>query len=261
MMLIGLLALRFAGSGHTRLWVAAIGGLCVSIVGVALATEVAYPLYAYLPSFRAIQRPLRFLTIPTISAAVALGVALAICKSHSKKLLNIGLVTCAGMSVAVLAALQYDVFAAGRVPSSRVENVRHETSLPISAGRFWQEYLETGGLDGECRRKSVHCEAISIRSDFQVWRIASPDPTRIVLPLFAFPGWSIESSRKGAVIEIDENTGLYAVSLEGGIETVSAKWSGRRVERLSNLLSGLGLLICAVIFAHRIRIAIAKRRS
>jgi hypothetical protein len=220
----------------------------VALASLALSTELAYPLFYFVPQMQMLQYPYRFLFL----AAILGGIALAIQMSEGAwsrwgKGLRIATVLVLATQCALTAFLVLGMVRSGvRLPdratfmSGRFGQPEY---VPAVRGPHWKDYVDAGKLPGECSRLGIRCESIIQRThDFSVG-VDTANAVTLRLPVYAFPAWSVHVDGATQPLHADPDTGLIAVNLMPGRHTVDLAWSGLPADTTGKRISAVALLI------------------
>lgn len=233
-----------------------------ALVGLLLSSELAWPLYAYLPPLERIQQPYRFVTPAMLCAGLSLAIVLSVrpLRAHfqQRPLATACALAVSGGCVLIALLLQIGVMKEGRPPVVASEAMRgafgQPEYLPATAGPRWREYLEAGGWPSECRRSGVDCSDVVHTSHGWSGRVSANQPVTVRVPLFFYPAWSVWVNEKEVPTQVDRDTGLIRVELPAGLHSIRVSWEGLPAERLGWWMSLLGLFLLAVsIYWRRIR--------
>lgn len=229
----------------------------LTFVGLALGSEIAFPLYFFESPLRSLQWPYRFVTIGVIGASLALPIAMHLC--HRERVV-IGIVVRAIViaaivsTVAVFGALQLQLIREGSDPqlnASRLAGEFHQEGNQFATtGPRWREYVQEGGLDALCRRVRATCVEGDSKTQYRVWKIDAKQTIDLVFPLFAFPAWVVRLDGAVTAFSIDKDTGLIAVTIPQGkriIEIELLDMPQSRTGLMASLLGLLGLLWLTVL--------------
>lgn len=229
-------------------WAVAARLTLLCVIGLLMASELVYPLYATVPFLTNVQWPYRFLTVASVAGGLALPISGFIAFRTAGSLLSRALVVCCfALSLLLFVALQVKVAGEGVYPrlglSTLTGNVAQKGAEPASIGPKWQSYLDGGGMQGYCARNEMHCEPLLEQAHQREWRVVVESDSRIVLPLFSFPAWTVSVDGQPSDSKIDNDTGLIELSLAAGTHEISVKWTGLWQERV-----GLFITLATLFF-------------
>ncbi len=217
-----------------------------------LSLELSYPLWLIDSPLRNVQFPHRFMTILSPLAAVLAVVALAAPRRGGRAgwtllmMLSLGSVAMGGL-VIVKAALSdgrmIDTREQGFAAYHGLDEYRTGPSRaagPTVAKFSWQAECKTVGAtcgQGERTRRGMR------------WVVQTPQAVRLTLPLFQFPAWQLRVN--GAVVPavVDAATGLMAVDMPQGKNSVTVNWVALHEENIGLIASLIATLILAAAFA------------
>ena len=251
-------ALTTQRNERSEIWQAALRLWIVGAFALLISSELAYPLYNSIPFLRNVQFPYRFLSVSSIAAALAFAmVTTAAFRVSGTGTVRLRLAIIGGVLISVILFLtiqykQYtDGVPPGLGPATMAGHVGARGAEPASIGSSWKQYVKEGAFDGYCRRTGLECETKLNHSHHRVWIISTDSSRAILLPLFAFPAWTVMVDNEPAETMIDISTGLLTVGLTSGTHTVMVNWSLLWQERVGLTLSALSLVICALILLVR----------
>ncbi|WP_295430425.1 hypothetical protein [uncultured Thiodictyon sp.] len=235
----------------------------VGALALVMASEVAYPLYAAIPFLTNVQWPYRFLTVASLAGGLALPLAGVIAfRAGGSRGLKLSVIGCFGLSFALFGAVQMKLVREGVDPqlgaATLVGNVAQRGAEPAAIGPRWRSYIDSGGFDGYCGREALRCEQVVQEAHRRVWRVTTESGGRVILPLFAFPAWTLYLDGARGAGGIDAETGLIVVDLPAGSHEIAVRWTGLWQEQ-AGLAISVGAL--ALIIAIRIRRGRGARRA
>ena len=76
--------------------------------------------------------------------------------------------------------------------------------------------------------------------------------TRVLLPVFAFPAWSVSVNNQPAEHGVDAATGVISVEVPAGRSLITLQWKALWQERVGAAVSALSLLAFLGIAALRL---------
>jgi hypothetical protein len=220
----------------------------VALASLALSTELAYPLFNYVPQMQMLQFPYRFLFLAAILGGIALAIQVSEgAWSHWSKGLRVAAILVLATQCALTAYLVLGMYRSGvRLPdrgtfmSGRFGQPEY---VPAVRGPHWQHYVDTGKLPGECNRLGIRCESTIQRThDFSVV-VDTPGPVNLRLPLYAYPAWRVQIDGQTQPLRADPDTGLISVNLIPGRHAVEVTWSGLPADSTGRRISAVALLI------------------
>lgn len=240
-----------------------------ALVALFLSSELAWPLYAYLPPLEKIQWPYRFVAPAMLCAGLSLAIVLSVCpvRSHYQRR---PLATACGLAsvggcVLIAVLLQMGVMREGRPPVVASEAMRgmfgQPEYLPANAGPGWRAYLEAGGWLAECQRLKIDCSEVVHTSHGWSGMVTAAQPVVARVPLFFYPAWSVWINEAKAPAQVDRDTGLIRVELPAGQHALRVSWDGLPAERAGWWMSLLGSVLLAVsIFSRQVRGPLGRLR-
>ena len=234
--------------------------LVISWASVFLASELSYPLWLVNTPLRLVQFPNRFIYVASATAIAANLLAL-------RDLREIGSTGWRTLCMALPLVLGFALTVAMDAKISLVDGKPHrlavdetgpyiglaEYRLPTQ-GQHWQDYYRANGLATECASRALVCDTLETGSRQQSWSISGRRPTRIRLPLFAFPAWQVSIDGHAVPGGIDPDTGLISVEIPAGAHTVVVIWQRFLTEWIGLLITiSTALMLAACILARRLR--------
>jgi len=237
-----------------------------------LASDITYPAWAIFKILQALQFPSRFLTISSLFGILANVFCLAIIASRPNILLRKAFVAAPLVaSFALTAALQISLFRGVRpvqLKSEVVESVDNQLGRPEylpatteGKAKNWKQYNKAGGFRAFCSKHDLDCAVLDQRADLMKWRVTSHKSQNVILPLFAFPAWSLRANGKKIPNPIDPATGLMLAKVSAGVTNISAVWIGLPIQRTGNWVSLISLCILAGIALSQIRLLAGFHRD
>lgn len=234
-------------------WSALAGLAAVTWVSLFLSSELSFPLWASSSPLRLVQFPHRFLYVTTAVGLVANMVCvwrvwIAGYPRMVVVLVGLPLALSLLMTTAIYAKFtmsdgyRADLHGAPVGPYRGLSEYR-----PRTVGRDWARYIEEGGLEAECASRHMLCREYEPVGRTRRWRIDTPGPTTLRLPVFAFPAWSLAWDGGALTSTIDKATGLIMVELPAGRHEVSLTWTGLPVERTGLRLGGASLVLLVAL--------------
>jgi hypothetical protein len=220
----------------------------VALAALALSTELAYPLFNYVPQMQMLQFPYRFLFLAAILGGIALAIEVSEgAWSHWGKGLRAAAILVAAAQCALTAFLVLGMVRSGVHLPDRATFMSGRFGqpeyIPAVRGPHWKNYIDAGKLPGECKRLGISCESIRQRThDFSVV-VDTPAPAALRLPLYAFPAWSVRIDGQTQLLRADPDTGLIAINLMPGRHAVDVTWAGLPADRIGRRISAVALLI------------------
>jgi len=236
----------------------------VALAALALASELAYPLYALLEPMRKIQFPYRFIFLALLLANVALVIEL---NEHAwrrwGKAMRAAAVALILGQCAITAYLEWGIVHKGEPIPAR-DSFMHghfgqPEYIPAVRGPDWKAYLAGGGLAGECVRLQARCDVTLRRTHAQTFAIETAHPVDLRLPLLAYPAWRIVIDGKEQPLRTDPATGLALARLGPGRHTVELAWNGLQAETTGLRISAAATLVLAAWLAAGRRRSRARR--
>lgn len=224
-----------------------------ALVALLFSSELAWPLYAYLPVLEKIQWPYRFVAPAMLCAGLSLAIVLSVrpLRAHyqQRPLATVCALAAAGSCVLIALLLQLGVMKEGRPPVIASEAMRgafgQPEYLPAKAGPGWREYLEAGGWATECRRVGVECSEVVRTSHGWSGKVSATLPVTVRVPIFFYPAWSAWINGTSLPAQADPATGLIRFELPAGQHDLRVSWEGLPAERVGWWLSLVGLLLLA----------------
>jgi hypothetical protein len=259
----GLVALWTTRMHRDNLWLMTAHLCAVSALGFVFSSELSYPLYAFLKPFQALQWPYRFVTVAVIGAALAFALAMILWRERGA-LRGLRLAWCialAAATVLLLAAVQVQALRQGvdlqLSPRLLQGEFRQQGNEFATIGPEWRAYVQNGGFEAQCARAEVRCEQTHRSTQRRQWSVSAEKPTRLVLPLFAFPGWRVTLDGNSLPFATDPATGLIAVEVPAGAHALEVSLAGLREERYGLFVSlGSG----AVLLLWSLQSGLRRRR-
>jgi len=239
-----------------RAWTASARLVGITAAALILASELAYPIYATVGVARSVQWPYRFVSVAALSSVLALALAAATCAHRSvrRRTCAIPIAASIGFAFTLVAALEIQLASEGRDPALSPKLLEGEFSQYgaafVTRGPGWKQYATDGGFVGECRRKEVRCDPLLQRSQHRSWAVTATRPVNLLLPMYAFPGWTTRIDGRDVAYGTDTRTGLVAVPVPAGTHTVEIELAGFRpwsaIGLLISLASAVSLLALAL---------------
>lgn len=227
------------------LWRGVLGVLIVGWVAMFMASELSWPIWSLHTPLLKVQYPSRFLA----PASVAGGLASLFCIARAVRLgrpvwLPAGPLV---LSIAFTVALYGQIGLIDGVPAGRPDSQMgpHQglpEYLPATAGPGWRGYLDRGGLASECAAQQAVCSAVGAPRA-PAWRIEASRPARIVLPLFAFPTFTVSIDDQPQPMAFDGASGLFVVELQPGLHRITTAQRPLQSERIGLAISLVSLLL------------------
>ncbi len=208
-----------------------------------MASELSYPLWAAFPPLEFVQFPFRFIYLAGAAGAMACFGA-AVSRSSRRWAAGgaLGMSSAAGLALFAYAWTSYMTPLNREASHPTVHDARPEYR-PRGSGSAWREYLERGGLDGECRRAGVFCRELENTRTRRTWLIDSRKEVEVVLPLTWFPAWNTHYGHgRGGALPIDSASGLFRARSSAGGWTTSLS-----LVRLPSHLFGIVISSIAMI--------------
>jgi len=202
----------------------------VSLVSLAFASELAYPMYANVSALHKLQFPYRFMFLACVLAAIAFVIHLntGAWSRWSRPVKSAALVMMI-LYIAQAGILQWKLIRSGErlpEPASLMHGRFGQPEyMPAVHGPHWEAYVADGKLAGECRRLGIRCDVTSQRSHDMNVSIASSRSVAVRLPVFAFPAWRASVDGVTQPYAFDKDTGLLLVQLPPGTHVVALGWS------------------------------------
>ena len=234
--------------------------LVVSWTSIFLASELSYPLWLVNTPLRLVQFPHRFIYVASATAIAANLLALRDIRKNGAtgwRTLCMALPLVLGFALTVAMDANMSLFD-GKPHRLAVDERNLYVGLAeyqlSTQGPHWRDYASAGGLTAECASRALVCDTLETGSRRQSWRISGRQPTRIRLPLFAFPAWQVSIDGHAVPGGIDPDTGLISVDIPAGVHTVVVIWQRFLTERIGLLITiSTALTLAACILARRRR--------
>lgn len=242
---------------HPRKMLAARVAL-VALVGLALSSELAYPLFAFISPLQKLQWPYRFVVISSVLASVAFSTVATFSPLWNirRNWLQYGCVCVIGLQLAFALFLQWSLFAVGKPLPTTEQVMKGEFGQPeylvAQRGPDWARYNQEGSFAGECTRLALECETTVRESHASSVQITSPREATVRLPIFAFPGWRLSVDGLQQPLIADPGTGLISVAIAPGKHEVRTTWAGTAHERTGRLISLVALAWLITCGLHRL---------
>jgi hypothetical protein len=243
--------------------------LCaIAALGFLFGSELAYPLYSVAKPFQALQWPYRFAAVAAIGATLALPLALTSCVDA-----GVGRNWCRGSGLVVsaaflilLVALYAQLLREGSSPHLSPASLQGEFRQAghefATIGPHWRDYVQQGGLAAHCANANARCEPTFSSTQKRRWSIDAKESTQLVVPMFAFAGWTVRVDGVGIPFSIDPGTGLIAIPVPAGAHRLEVELTGlpaARVGTLVSIVSSAALVL--VLIAGRRRRAFCHRQG
>lgn len=233
------------------------GASAAIIVGVCafFSLEISYPLWLIDTPLRNVQFPHRFMTILSPLAAVLVAVALANSGKGSRigrMLLMVLALGSLGMGGLVIAKA---AISDGRVIDTREQDFapyngldEYRTGPSRAAGAKIPDFF----WHFECHAAGARCTDGVRRGRGMLWGVIAAKPARLTLPVFQFPGWQVQINGATVAAAVDPRTGLIAVDLPQGSNSVAITWVPLREERIGLFASLVAALILTTAFVSQL---------
>ena len=230
----------------------------VALVGLFMSSELAYPLYAGIHALQALQFPFRFLMLFSVAGALAFAVAMPLGMMQNKRLLHGMAFGAAAVSVALCGLLIVKQYREGERPDVATllkGNIGTSYSEPATLGPQWKSYVAEGGFAGFCARANLRCTEKRGEAHHHTWQVEARDDVDVLLPLFAFPAWTVRLNGTEVASGIDTDTGVIRLKLAPGLHEIDVRWSGLWQERIGGAVSwiSVGVLALALLLRRRKR--------
>ncbi len=231
--------------------------LVVSWASLFLASELSYPLWLMHTPLRMVQFPHRFIYVASATGLIANVLVVSdLQRAGHARFQKLVMAFPLALSLGATGLLSAKMLLIDGKP---LYLSVHETTLyPGQAeyrlatqGKHAQDYYRAGGLAAECQAKTLVCRTVEANSRLQTWRISGLRQTELRLPLFAFPAWQLRVDGAPVSAHTDPATGLLSVNLPAGSHQVAASWKRLGVERVGLAISGLTVLVLAVVAVRR----------
>jgi hypothetical protein len=223
-----------------------------ALVALVLSAEPSWPLYERIGVLRAVQWPYRFATVAGLAAALAMCSALV----HAGALPRFRAVLAVATLVqgTLVIGLLWQAVANGGQPmplAKRDGQIFFQFGNELRTMRpGWREYVEKGGLQGECRRIGIECSTTALNAHRKHFMIKHERTTSVRLPLISNPAWEVRLNGQLVEPEVDAGSGLIVVRLpSSGRSDVRLDFVGLPQEALGRWVSGVALLVVMVVIA------------
>lgn len=234
----------------------------VALAALALGSELAYPLYAMLPPLQKIQFPYRFVFVATILASIALVLHLYEGGwSRWNRLLRLAALAVFAGYFAQTLLLQWQIHTSGLDLPQREQYMQgvfgQPEYLPAVRGPHWKQYVEDGGLVGECLRLRIACTpAQPDRTHGFAATVETPRAVSVRLPMFAYPAWQLVVDGAPQGLVADPDTGVVVARLAPGRHEVVLRWIGLGADATGRTISAVALVLVLLMLAA----GLVKRR-
>ncbi len=228
----------------------------VALVGFLMSSEVAYPLYANIHALQAVQFPFRFLMLSSMAGALAFALALQPSLARSSRLQRGMALSATALSVALSGMFLLKQYREGERPdvaSLLKGNIGTFYSEPATLGPQWKSYVAEGGFAGFCTRTNLRCTEGLSKAHHHTWQVEASERATVLLPLFAFPAWTVRVDGTEVASGIDSDTGVIRLKLEQGVHEIDVHWGGLWQERIGGAISwaSVGVLALALLLQRR----------
>ncbi|NWG76336.1 MAG: hypothetical protein HXY24_17330 [Rubrivivax sp.] len=196
----------------------------------------------------AVQWPYRFASIVVLSGLLTTMFALELCRQgRLPTFARIGVWVIFGLSIVLFLALFAQVISNGRTFRASEEVLQGPFGQPeyytTERGPSWRDYVDKGGLTAQCEAVEATCVAMEHTAHIRRWQINARRDMQLVLPIFAFPAWSVKINDFIVHPDVDRATGLLKISVPSGSRNdVVVQWSRLPQERLGFFVSVAGIL-------------------
>ncbi|KGF81233.1 hypothetical protein IA69_14400 [Massilia sp. JS1662] len=221
------------------------------LTAIALGSELAYPLYALLSPLQKLQFPYRFMFIGAVLGSI--GIAIQFTQgmwSHWNNALRALVLALVAVYGAQALYLQWSIHGGEGLPA-RGEYMQGRFGqpeyVPAVARPQWKTYLETGKLDGECRRLGLTCDVVMQRTNALKVVMTAPHQVAVRMPLFAFPAWRASVDGQTQSRLVDEQTGLALVHVGPGRHVVAMEWDGLPADTLGRNISLASVIVLLLV--------------
>lgn len=230
--------------------------LLVAVVGLLLSSEISFPAYSASALLRLVQWPYRFLTVATVASCLALPVIVGSLDGRRGTRAGPWLLWGAlAISVLVLVPTQYRLWTEGSRPDlgpATLERFVGQRGLePATAGEKWKETDAKTILQQTCGRANVRCSTILDHAQHRIWEVSLDQPIRMLLPLFAFPAWTVTIDGIPTATNVDQEVGVIALDVPAGTHRIEVEWTPLSSERIGAALSLLAFAILLGTFVWR----------
>lgn len=216
-----------------------------------LASEISAPLWLIDTPLRNVQFPFRFMTI--LIPLVPVLIVSALARGPAPRALLTALTMA---SVALALVLVYKA----SVSDGRIVETSEATFPPYRGLEEYRTRQSLGAtqrsLDwhGQCARTGVTCGEAVRGPDRMTFPVTATAPARIVLPVYAFPAWTVSTNGAPSTSQFDAETGLIAVDVPRGANRVTIAWKMMPAEKLGiAILLAAALLLILAALLPRIR--------
>ena len=260
-MAVLLAALFFSRSQRRSLaWMAG------AVWGVAAATlmfSITNPLWEYLPEFRFVQLPFRWLLC--LNAALALLLAMTAVRSALRRCVLGGLVYAALLALLIFVAVRtqppwwdsasdIDDMEQSIADGTGYEGVDEYVPAgddPYDLNKDLPRLSEEGGGEAGQKRgiaNTVNSEIVKWNATEKQFRIVAESPANVIVRLFNYPAWRVTVNGRQVKTKTSPGTGLMIVPLEAGTNKVQISFATTPDRKLGGAISLLGLAIFAAAY-------------
>jgi hypothetical protein len=230
----------------------------VALCALFFSSELAYPLYALLPSMQKLQFPYRFMFVASILSSIALMIHLyeGAWVRWGKLVRGIAVLLIV-MQCGQAALLQIKIVRDGERIATRSKYFSGRFGQPeyllAVRGPHWQEYGQAGGLAADCARLEIGCRHVVRGSHSFAVTVDTSRALSLRLPVFAFPAWQAFVDGRPQAFAIDRETGVIVLDLEPGVHAVQLRFGRLSSEITGFWISALALcvLLMLAVFARR----------
>lgn len=237
-----------ADAVHERAWRLVL----VALSALVLSSELSYPLFALVAPLQKLQWPYRFIPLALALSSLAF-CSVAFRSSLARKLAwpQVACISLVAAHFLLAGAMQYKAHVGGAslrpLSAAMTGDFGQPEYLIARLGPDWKRYNADGQLTGECEKRGVQCTSVVKRTHGMSLVVTASAPTRITLPLFAFPAWEMRIAGQVKQLEFSKESGLISVPVNAGVQPVEVRWVGIPAELVGNVLSCVALLLLALV--------------
>jgi hypothetical protein len=237
---------------HTTEGRLALGALLCALVFAFLSTNLSKTLWSLFPALQAIEFPWRVLAIPALMLSLLAGLAFL---QRAKSIL-----VAAAVAAIFLAGIFHakpkqfltfddEFYEPGSIAKKGMSTTTREEYEPVA--------VKKRSPYNPQRLESLTCPAAfqATKSpegspSLQVYQVSAPEPCRVRLNTFYFPGWEVFIDGKKAAVAIEEGTALMLFDVPSGSHRIEARLGStplRASSRWVSLAAALALAAAALV--------------
>jgi hypothetical protein len=235
--------------------------ILAAVTGFILATELSYPLWKSVEPLHYVQRPFRFFTVTSISITTLFVISIGamakqgITTAKWRRSTLTGVFTLCCLTLVILHGRTAVEILRYGFPETH-EGLRAEfyvtpEHLPKGADDGWQDFLATGGWQAHCNREGLKCTVLLEGLESYNWHIETNEQANVLLPLMAYPAWSIHIDGLPAATTMEPANGLITVALGRGQHEITAEWQLLPEQRIGRWISLVALLTTLLLYFWR----------